>query len=442
MGKTSLIVLDIVGLSPALLKYKDRIPNINSIITKNGFLSLKPPFPALTCTFQASLTTGETPSSHGSVCNGIYDRKTREVSFWGRYNSILSADRIWKKLNIKTSVLFFQNSVYCEADYVVTPAPIHNHDGSMIMWCYSKPANLYSELIDGLGRPFNLMNFWGPMTSFESSKWIFDAAKYVFEKYSPELNYIYIPHLDYSSQKFGPFASQTLDDLVKVDELVGELKDFAGKKGAGIIILSEYGLVEVKQGIDINRIFRKNNWLKTISIQGKEYIDFESSNAFAMVDHQIAHIYIQDKNIIKDIKSAIENIDGVDYVLDSTTKKDYKIDHPNSGELIAVAKKDSWFDYYWWLDDACAPGFTRTVDIHRKPGYDPLELFFDPSIKGIPYNTGLIKGSHGRPAFAEDELAVFIADIPGWDYSAFFGIETELVTAEDVGKAVKKYFLG
>jgi len=440
MKKTSLVIIDIVGLSPALLAYNDRIPNINSIMKKNGFLKLKPPFPALTCTFQASLTTGEPPSSHGVVCNGIYDRQTREVNFWARYNNILTAPRIWNKLNVKTSVLFFQNSVYCGADYVVTPAPIHNHDGGMIQWCYSKPANLYTELTGSLGRPFNLMNFWGPMVSFESSKWIFESAKYIFDKYSPDLSYVYIPHLDYNSQKFGPLAQQSIDDLNKVDSLVGDLLDFAKNKGAGVVILSEYGLVGVKKGIDINRVLRCRNWLKTILIQDKEYIDFENSDAFAMVDHQVAHIYIQNKNIVSDVKAIIQNIEGVEMVLDSETKKEYEIDHLRSGELIAVANKQSWFDYYWWLDDSCAPGFTRTVDIHRKPGYDPLELFFDPSIKGIPYTTDLIKGSHGRPARSDDELAVFIADIPYYDYSRFFGSESDCVCAQDIAKAVQNYF--
>ena len=201
------------------------------------------------------------------------------------------------------------------------------------------------------------------------------------------------------------------------------------------MILSEYGLVEVKRALPINKVFRDFGWLKVLTIENKEYIDFENSSAFAMVDHQVAHIYVQNVPVI-DVRNALEQCDEIDIVLNSDNQKDFFIDHPRSGELIAVAKKDSWFSYYWWNDDNLAPGFARTVDIHRKPGYDPLELFFDPKIKGIPFDTSLIKGSHGRPAENPDELAVFIADIPGFDYKNLFGSNSDTICDYEAGRVI------
>ncbi len=444
MDIEQLVILDVIGLSPDIITKNSEMPEIKALIDKSGMLTLTPSFPSVTCTVQASLTTGVTPSSHGMICNGLYNRQTREVNFWGRYNSLLDSPRLWNSRSVKSagltsSVMFFQNSMYCNSDYCVTPAPLHSHDGGMIQWCYSRPSSLYPELIASLKRPFNLMSFWGPMTSFESSRWIFDAGMHVLKTYSPNLNYIYIPHLDYSSQKFGPHSDQVKSDLQQIDRLIGELRDYCAGKKIGIVILSEYGLVPVDKALALNIVLRKNGWLKTITIQEKEYIDFENSDAFAMVDHQIAHIYINKAELIAEIKRELELCQEIELVLDASTKPLFGIDHSNSGELIAIAKKNCWFSYYWWIDDTFAPTFTRTVDIHRKPGYDPLELFFDPSLKGIPCNTSLIKGSHGRPAVTPDEQAVFISDIPGWDYNRLFG-NTDKITDTEAGKAIPKVF--
>ena len=98
---------------------------------------------------------------------------------------------------------------------------------------------------------------------------------------------------------------------------------------------------------------------------------------------------------------------------------------------MAIASPDAWFTYYYWLDDARAPDFARTVEIHRKPGYDPVELFLDPAIRMpaltvgwklarrklgfrtlldvIPLDAHLVKGSHGRrPAPTDVDAPVFL----------------------------------
>jgi hypothetical protein len=127
-----------------------------------------------------------------------------------------------------------------------------------------------------------------------------------------------------------------------------------------------------------------------------------------MVDHQMAHLYVKPE-AEQQTRAAIWGRAGVEKILGDFEKRELAIDHPGSGELIAIAESDAWFPYYWWLDDAKAPPFARTVDIHRKPGYDPVELFFDPATRSIPLNAELVKGSHGRPHDRDPKRPLLVA---------------------------------
>ena len=147
----------------------------------------------------------------------------------------------------------------------------------------------------------------------------------------------------------------------------------------------------------MNLILRDADLLATRRIQDKEYLDYEFSNAFVMVDHQIAHIYVKD-GFANQTKQALENATGVDRLLYGEEKKLLNIDHERSGDIITISDKDKWFSYYWWYEPERAPSFAKNVDIHRKPGYDPVELFIDPNTRSISQNTSLVKGSHGRLA--------------------------------------------
>ncbi len=322
--------------------------------------------------------------------------------------------------------------MYSNNDYVVTPRPIHLENGQMDMWCYSKPVNYYEEISKEVGE-FNLLNYWGPFASIKSSEWITKSVQYTIKNHSPNLIYAYFPQLDYTAQKFGHSSSQVTDDLKQIDNYIGNIIEKV--KEAGIfddthfLLLSEYGFTEVKDAIPINRILREKGLLQVRTIGGKEYIDYEYSDAFAMVDHQIAHIYIKNGNNMgkEEIKISIEDIPGIDRVCDKEEKQKLHIDHARSGELIAIAEKDKWFSYYWWYDDQKkkssnsdlvesddndkAPSFTKTVDIHRKPGYDPLDLFLDPKRKCISTDTSLIRSSHGRPYDIEsgEGLSAFVS---------------------------------
>ncbi len=418
-----IVVLDIVGLDVSHIS-SGLVPTISEIANNGEYGYLKPVFPAVTSTVQASILSGKYPNQHGIISNGLYDRENYQVLFWEQSSRLVQTERIWdilKKKNnnnnidkIITAVLFWQNTMFANSDYVITPRPIHLENGQMDMWCYSKPPNYYEEVAQNIGE-FDLLSYWGPFSSFKSTEWISKSVEFTIGKNKPNLLFAYFPQLDYSSQKFGKNSIQVKEDLKKIDETVGSIIKKIEKLGmledTEFILFSEYGFNDVDDGISINRVLRDNGLLATRTIKNKEYIDFEYSKVFAMVDHQVAHIYLnnnyEDKTFVK--KMLVE-VQGVAQIYDDKEKQELKIDHPRSGDLIAISNRDKWFSYHWWFEDDKAPTFTKTVDIHRKPGYDPLELFIDPNKKSISFDTRLVKGSHGRPFNLEtgEGLSTFI----------------------------------
>ena len=412
-----LIVIDIVGLESKHIS-EQTTPNIFKISQTGETRELQTVFPAVTCTVQSSLLSGSYPEVHGIISNGLYDRQHYSVSFWGQSSNLVQADRIWDVIKMhqndsKTAVLFWQNTMYSNADFVLTPRPLHMED-KMIMWCYSKPPGSYEKLSDKIGK-FDLTWYWGPLVSKRSSEWIEMATEYVLENEKPNFLFTYIPHLDYSFQRNGTSYKDLKDDLRFVDELVGKLVKKVSSLGmledTQFIIFSEYGFTDVNSDIPLNSIFRENDLVAVREIEGNEYLDLEHSNAFAMVDHQVAHIYVKE-NYGNQVTKILEGIKGIDMILDNNLKQQFRINHQRSGDLIAISNKDKWFSYYWWFDQLKAPSFSRRVDIHRKPGYDPVELFFDPSTKSIPLNGKLVKGSHGRlPIQGQSANPVFVSNI-------------------------------
>ena len=391
-----IILLSIPGLTR---QHIDEIkPNNISRILEKNLTSLIPTFPAVTCSVQSSILTGTYPSEHGIISNGYFDRTYKQVHFWDQPCELVKKPQVWdlikeKNPKIKTAVLFWQNTLFANSDIVITPKPLH-FENNFEMWCYSKPQNFYEEITKELGE-FDLKWYWGPFVSIESSRWIINASKITIKKHNPDLLLTYIPHLDYSGQKFGPNSSEFKKSVLEVDKLIGNLEDFlkTEKLDYEIIIISEYGFNQVNNSISPNRILNENKLLLTRNINGKEYIDFELSKAFAMCDHQISHIYI--KPGFEDAVTSIFKKVSIGRILDKKTQSNLHIDNIRSGEIIITAEKNSWFNYYWWTDEKYAPDFTFSVDIHRKPGFDPLELFLDMKTKKISQDTSLIHGSHG-----------------------------------------------
>jgi predicted AlkP superfamily pyrophosphatase or phosphodiesterase len=411
--KNIVIVLNIVGLSPALLKKESLLPNITSLKTSGTYRAMIPSFPALTSSVQATLLSGKPPADHGIVGNGYFNSVTMQPEFWRQENALVSGHRIWdimreRNKNSKAAVLFWQNIKYIDADIVVTPSPIHTDKG-MVEWCYSKPTGYYEKLAEKIG-PFSLKDYWGPFASPKASEWISEAALVTLKEEEPDLLLAYIPHLDYISQRQPPDSPAVEKELKIADDIVGKFLEFReqyGKDKVVLFVISEYGLIPVNGAVFPNRILRKAGLLKVREIGGAEYIDFEQSDAFAVVDHQIAHIYCKG-NMIGKAGKELESAEGVDKVLDKEAQKDLQINNSRSGDLIALSEKDKWFAYYYWEDDAKAPFYARTVDIHKKPGYDPCELFVDMKTKSIPLSPELVKGSHGLPAKDDNQLAVMI----------------------------------
>ena len=418
MNRTA--VLNVVGLTPDLIG--NHTPNLKRWFDQGKMTPVRSMLPAVTCSVQATYLTGEMPDTHGIVANGWYFREMDEIKFWRQSNKLVQSEKIWEKLKKENpeftcANLFWWYNMNSSVDYLITPRPIYRTDGVKIPDVYTKPGSLRDDLQDKLGQ-FPLFNFWGPNTKIESSEWIADAAIHTENEYSPTLSLVYLPHLDYNLQRVGPGHPDVTKDLEEIDRVCGKLLDFYEERGIRVIVLSEYGIDAVNQPVHLNRLLRNEGYITVREEMGCEILIPGTSRAFAVADHQIAHIYIKETEEIDRIKNLIKNVPGVADVLDESGKKEHQLDHPRSGELVAIAEPDAWFTYYYWLDDSKAPDFAPTVDIHTKPGYDPAELLIDPAIRlpmvkaglrllqkklGFRYKMDLIpidgsgvKGSHGR----------------------------------------------
>ncbi len=415
MTKEHVVVLDIISLSPALLSDKTLTPNIQKLLNEGKHTKIKPVFPAVTGTMQATYITGKPPSEHGIICNGLPDRDYKEVEMWNQYMIPIQGEKLWERLkhedpSAETAILFWQFSKLTTADYVVTPAPFHLDD-KMIQWYDSKPRDLYPRLKEKYGA-FDLSTFWGPLASFKSSEWIAKAALDVLEEFGPRLSLVYLPNMDYHTQRFGPESQQAKHAVKEIDQLIGEFVEALEKRNlkekTRLVLLSEYNFNQVDQPVMINQILNKSGYIAVKQVEGQDFLDLEMSSAFALADHQLAHIYINKEEDIPVVKKLLEETPGIAEVWGEEEKIVNGINHERSGELIAIAERNSWFVYYWWLDNEAAPEFAYTVDIHRKPGYDPVELFVNPKTYKIPLEPERIQGSHGLPARNEEDLVSMI----------------------------------
>jgi predicted AlkP superfamily pyrophosphatase or phosphodiesterase len=432
----SIVVINVVGLTPALLG--EHTPNLQRLVSQGGMRPLNTVTPAVTCSVQSSLLTGLLPREHGIVGNGWYFRDLAEIWFWRQSNHLVSGERIWEAArrrdpSFTCANVFWWYNMYTSADIGVTPRPMYPADGRKIPDCYAAPAELREELTALLGQ-FPLFQFWGPGANIVSSQWIGRCALHVRKTRQPTLTLIYLPHLDYNLQRLGPRHPDLASDLTAIDAVCGEVIEQAERDGAAIVVLSEYGITEVSNPIHINRVLRTAGMIQVRTELEREQLDAGASTAFAVVDHQLAHIYVRRSEAVAEVKALVEALPGVERVLDEHTKPELGLDHPRAGELVAIARSDSWFTYYYWLDDARAPDYAHTVDIHRKPGYDPVELFIDPAIRlpklaigwrlakralglrtlmdVIGVDATLVKGSHGRVTDRSDEGPLFISSRP------------------------------
>ena len=418
------LVILAVGLSPALVG--EFTPHLQRLAARGGMRPLRTVTPAVTCSAQSTLVTGLAPSGHGIVANGWYFRDLSEVWLWRQSNRLVAGEKLWEAAKARDgsftcAKMFWWYNMYSSADWSATPRPMYPADGRKIPDHYAHPQRLHDELDAKLG-PFPLFKFWGPLTDISSTEWIAQATLHVMQTRNPTLALTYLPHLDYNLQRLGPDLShpRVQQDLKELDAVCGTLIDAADASGRDVIVVSEYGITPVTDAVHVNRALRSAGLIAVRPEEhGREILDPGASAAFAVADHQIAHVYVNDRSRMGEVRALLEKLDGVERVLDEAGKRAFGLDHPRSGELVAISKAERWFSYYYWLDDRVAPDFARTVDIHRKPGYDPVELFFDPALAAPKLasawrlarrklgfrtlmdvislkDTALVKGSHGR----------------------------------------------
>jgi predicted AlkP superfamily pyrophosphatase or phosphodiesterase len=382
------------------------LPRLNRLCGGRVF-DLSIGFPAVTWPVEATMLTGKRPTAHGILANGMFDRNANQVEMWTFGNERIERPQIWDRLRLagtgyRSAAWFPMLSKRSGAEFVCMPAPVHRPDGSESLWCYSQPESLYGELLEELGH-FPLQHFWGPLANIQSSQWIADSAALVARRFRPDFFFIYLPHLDYAAQKHSPGSPEAIAALAALDNLIDR---FAAQCNAAYdrepvwMVVSEYAINPTDHVCYPNRILRREGLLTVRESEDGEHLDFARSEAWALVDHQLSHVFVRDRRapVIRRLVELFRNTPGIRAILDAGQQEHWEIAHQRCGDLVLVSEPSSWQAYYWWLDDHRAPAFARTVDIHRKPGYDPVELHFDPVSRSIPMDATRIGGSHGVPS--------------------------------------------
>ena len=425
-------VINVVGLSESLLG--PAMPRLTAFAERAGRVSFRPAFPAVTCTAQSSILTGTCPREHGIVANGWYDRESAEVRFWKQSNHLVHGRKVWEELRERLpgftcAKLFWWYNMYSSADFAMTPRPLYPADGRKVFDIHTQPMDWREQVKSDLG-DFPFPSFWGPAAGIACSAWIAAAARWTEDRESPTLSLVYLPHLDYGLQKFGPGAPEMVAEFEAIDRVVGDLIDYYESRRVRPIVISEYGISPVNRPIHLNRLFRREGWIQIKEELGRETLDAGGCRVFAVADHQVAHVYLQDPSMLGRVRAFLDEVPGVAEVRAAAEMWGSGVGAQRAGDLVVVAEEDAWFTYYYWEDDAKAPDFARTVDIHRKPGYDPAELFIDPSLRApkweiakflgkkklglrgllevVPLDAGLVKGSHGRDVVPEGERPVVL----------------------------------
>jgi predicted AlkP superfamily pyrophosphatase or phosphodiesterase len=418
--KYHVVLLSIPGLREEDLA---RMPALSRVMASGDCSALVPSFPCLTWPVQANMLTGVRPAEHGVIANGFYWRNEHRVEMWTAGNERIEAPQIWDRLHEQdprrsSAVWFPMLSKRSSADYVCMPAPVHHPDGTESLWCYTKPTELYGALRDRYGH-FPLQRFWGPLANIESSAWIGATAVDAADRFWPDFFYIYLPHLDYAAQRDGPDSPAALEALAELDTVLDRLCEGMRKTFDGhevlLLVASEYVITPVDHVVYPNRVLREAGLLQVETRDDGEHLDLAASQAWALADHQCGHVFVRqaDAHVVRRVAELFEGRDGIGRVLAGDDLRAWHMNHERSGEVVLVSAPTSWQAYYWWLDDAQAPAFARTVDIHRKPGYDPVELCFDAASRSIPLRAELIRGSHGAPAETASQRGVLLASRTG-----------------------------
>jgi predicted AlkP superfamily pyrophosphatase or phosphodiesterase len=452
------VLVNTVGLTPRLLPHA---PRLQALAQQGWVRPLRDVVPAVTCTAQASLLTGTLPDRHGIVGNGWLFRDTGEVRFWQQSNRLLEAEPLYvtarrlaaeRGWSFRVAKLFWWFNQGAAVEWSVTPKPYYGADGNKVFGIHGTPEGLTERLERQLGK-FPFHTFWGPMAGLPCTQWIARCAAEVLRSERPDLTLVYLPHLDYDPQRFGPQGCDLPRLVAELDAACLPLLEAARAVGAQVWVVSEYGHVQVRRTVLLNRALREARLLAVRGGPFGEILDTFTSQAFAVCDHQLAHVYVADPADVPRAVEILQELPGVGRVYAGEERAELNLCHPRAGEVIALADRDAWFAYPFWTDDRRAPDYARTVDIHRKPGYDPCELFLDPRLlwpKGrvlfrlaqkklgfrtlfdvTPLDPSLVKGSHGLPAAdpARGPLLLGYGPPPGEQPLSMTTVKSQLLAA-------------
>jgi hypothetical protein len=443
-----LVLVNTVGLSS---RHLPLAPRLHALAQAGWHRPMREVIPAVTCTAQATMLTGRTPEEHGIVGNGWLYRDTMEVRFWQQSNRLIQSEPLYVTARrratergqpFRCAKLFWWFNQGAEVDVSVTPKPHYGADGNKAFDILSEPEMWSGRLRQSLG-DFPFTTFWGPRAGLPCSQWIARAAAVVLraEGGPPELTLVYLPHLDYDTQRLGPEGCDWPRLVGELDAAVEPVLDAARTVGARVWVVNEYTHIQISRAVLVNRALREMGFLVAREGPFGEQLDTFASRAFAVCDHQVAHVYLKHADDAAAARDAVAQLDGVQHVFAGDERGQIGLTNSRAGDLIALAARDAWFAYPFWVDDQRAPDYARTVDIHRKPGYDPCELFLDPRLmfprlrvarrllaktRGfralfdvIPLDPALVRGSHGLPAADPLDRPVLIADgePPGPDIS-------------------------
>ena len=145
-----LAVINVVGLTEALIG--EQTPRIAEFAKRGALAQIAPAFPAVTCTAQSNYLTGKTPSQHGIVGNGWFNRELAEVQFWKQSNHLVQSPKIVGRdagtirnssiRNSQSSNCFWWFNMYSSVDYAITPRPIYRANGGKVFDIYSWPYSI------------------------------------------------------------------------------------------------------------------------------------------------------------------------------------------------------------------------------------------------------------------------------------------------------------
>ncbi|WP_402464618.1 alkaline phosphatase family protein [Isoptericola aurantiacus] len=429
-----MLVLDVVGLTPRLLEH---MPRLRRVAEQGGRSTLGTVLPAVTCSVQSTFLTGLLPQEHGVVGNGWFFRDLGEPLLWRQHHRLVAGEKVWETIRrerpgYRVANVCWWYAMGSTADTTITPRPVYHADGRKDPDCWTWPPELHDELEAEIG-PFPLFTYWGPTAGIASSRWIVAAARRLLPDH--DMTLVYVPHLDYDLQRFGPDGPEAVAAARAVDEVLAPLLEDAERTGTTVVALSEYGITAARRPVDVNRALRRAGLLHVHTNATGELLDPWTSRAFAVADHQVAHVYVHDPDDVAEVAELLTELPGVDQVLDAAGRRAAGLDHDRAGDLVLVAEPDAWFTYYYWLDDALAPDFARSVEIHKKPGFDPAELFWDPGdrwVKGrallhvlrkktglrstmrvVPLDPAPVSGTHGRLPADPADGPVLLCSVPG-----------------------------